>query len=84
MDTRGGGGARGVKYSCAVKVCVRVCAVIAKKQPRTGGRDRAKEDCGGFVFISTHFSLERGFRGKVEKSFAGCRVSFKYLFWLCG
>lgn len=22
---------------------------------------------GGFVFISTNFSLERGFRGKVER-----------------
>lgn len=35
---------------------------IAKKAAQNLKRDRAKGDCGGFVLISTHFSLERGFR----------------------
>ena len=48
---------RGVKYSCVATKYA--CAVIAK-ETQNKGRDRAKEDCGGFVFISTHFSLERG------------------------
>lgn len=57
------GEARGVKHSCAAtKLCM--CVVIAKSIPELG--DRAKDYCGGFVLISTHFSLERGFRGKVE------------------
>lgn len=50
-----------------MRVCA--CVVIAKSSPEP--RDRAREDCGGFVFISTHFSLEGGFRGKVERVLRG-------------
>lgn len=44
-------------------------------------RIEPKRIVGGFVFISTHFSLERGFGGKVVRVFAGCRVSLSYLFF---
>lgn len=49
-------------------MCVRV--VIAKSSLELG-EDIPIEDCEGFVSISTHFSLERGFRGKVERVLRG-------------
>ena len=72
---------RGVKNNRVAmkRVYACVCCDCNKKAAQNQGRDEAKEDCGGFVLISTHFSLEGGIRGTVERVFAGCRVSLEFL-----
>lgn len=67
---------RGVKNSCVARkyVCGGMCCdgCDCKRQPRTMGGIEPKRIVGDLY-------LEE----KVE-GFAGCRVSCKYRFWLCG
>lgn len=56
-----------------------MCVSCEKKAARTLGMDIAKEDCGGFVFISTHFSLEKGDLGERLEEFCWGKGPFKVL-----
>lgn len=51
-----------------------LCVIEKTEHELVGGRNWKAaeiEDCGGFVSVSTNFSLERKFRGKVGRSGGG-------------
>lgn len=79
----GGGGARGVKYSCIATKYVRVCC-NCKKRPRTGGGIEPKRIVGDLYSFPLIFHL-REHLGERLKEFCGVQGQFKVSFlalWL--